>query len=104
MIIYETIPIPIRGVLQEFIQVQKSFWSCTHVNTHDISIYIFYIFFTLRQLQVMNYQKNPSSTSKVTNNAILIILLNLFSIGTTFVFQATWVFKRTCDPTCMSVL
>ena len=36
MIIYETIHIPTRGeqqdFIQDFIQVQKSFWSCTHVN------------------------------------------------------------------------
>ena len=32
MIIYETIHIPTRGEQQDFIQVQKSFWSCTHVN------------------------------------------------------------------------
>ena len=33
MIIYETIHIPTRGEYQDFIQVQKSFWSCTHVNS-----------------------------------------------------------------------
>ena len=33
MIIYETIHIPTRGAQQDYIQVQKSFWPCTHVNS-----------------------------------------------------------------------
>ena len=33
MIIYETLYIPTRGELQDFIQSSKSFWSCTHVNS-----------------------------------------------------------------------
>ena len=33
MIICETVHIPTRGEQQDLIQVQESFWSCTHVNS-----------------------------------------------------------------------
>ena len=46
------------------------------------------------QFQISKNQENLSSTSKVTSKAILIILLNLFSIGNAFEFKATQIFRE----------
>ena len=62
-------------------------------NTHYISIYIFYILFTSRQVEEFKNYQNTSSTSKVTSKTILIILLYLFSICNTFEFKVTQIFR-----------
>ena len=53
------------------------------------SINIFYILLKSRLVQEFKNYQNTSSTSKVTYKTILIILLNLFSICSTFEFKVT---------------
>ena len=53
--------------------------------------YQFNILFIIisRPVQKSKNDENPTSTSKVTNKTIFIILFKLFSIGNSFEFNAT---------------
>ena len=63
MIIYKTIHIPTRGEKQHYIQVQESFWSCTHVNT--CSKYTLYINLHILLIIVLKIQESRKSNKYI---------------------------------------
>ena len=48
------------------------------------------LLFTSREVQESKNYENPTSTSIITSKTIFIIMINLFSISSTFKFEATW--------------
>ena len=75
----------------------KSFVSYNHMNcclpkmTH-INLHTLYITQIKTSSRIQDYQ-NTSSTSKVTNKTILIILFNLFTTCNTFECKVTQIFR-----------
>ena len=53
------------------------------------SVYIFYLLFISRQIQISKNYYNPTSTSGDTCKTILLILFKLFSIRDSYKFEAT---------------
>ena len=97
MIIYETIHIPTRWSNRILSKVQKSFWSCTPVNSYSkftlhINLHIVLMFYSRHDLRFKN-KANLLTTPKICTEQGFIVENNLLLHYITIKTEATRIYR-----------